>query len=212
MLFPSLPVSSQCGGTNKIRRSTPCPCSGNCLRLSVRNIIHEAVHRLLCHFCYLILQSGYHFLAANQLSFSRPHFFPVSDMSDRPGSAQFRAFFDSALQDYEEKTGISLSKQPLAEELENRDSVESITAVLRDQAQISSDSQGGDRIIKLMESVVSIICRLSATTALDSAIGMVRQKAPTGISHISDAYTTGFHPCEGDTCGPRCRTRCVCLS
>ena len=160
--------------------------------------------------CYL---SSYHFLAANQLSFSSPHFFPISDMSDQPGSAQFRACFDSALQDYEEKTGIMLTKQPVAEKLENCNSAGSITAVLQDQARTFSNSQGSDRILKLIESVVSILCRLSATAALDSAsIGMVRQKALMGISHISDAYTTGFHPCEGTTCGPRCRSRCVCLS
>jgi hypothetical protein len=133
-------------------------------------------------------------------------------MSDQLGSAQFRAFFESALQDYEEKTGITLAKQPLAEKLENCDSVESITAVLQDQAWIFNDSQGSDRIIKLMESVVPILCKLSATVALDSAVGMVRQKAAMGVSYISDAYTTGFHPCEGNTCGPRSRTRCVYLS
>jgi len=133
-------------------------------------------------------------------------------MSDQPGSAQFRAFFDTALQDYEEKTGITLAKQPLAEKLENCNSVESITAILQDQARIFSDSQGSDRIIKLTESVVSILCRLSATATLDSAVGMVRQKAPIGVSHISDAYTAGFHPCEGNTRGPRCSTRCVYLS
>ena len=51
--------------------------------------------------------------------------------------------FEAALED-EKPTGVALAKHPLTKKLQDYDSVESITAVLREQTQVSSTS--GERI------------------------------------------------------------------
>ena len=55
-------------------------------------------------------------------------------MSEQSGSARFQELFESALRAYEKKTGITLSRHPLAMKLQTCDSVEGITALLQDQA------------------------------------------------------------------------------
>jgi hypothetical protein len=92
------------------------------------------------------------------------------------GSSQFRALFESALQDYQTQTGITLSEHPLAIQLEDCHSAGFIVAFLRDQARSLGDFKGRDKIIKSIEGTVSVLCRLSATAALGDAMGLVRQK------------------------------------
>ena len=94
-------------------------------------------------------------------------------MSDQLGLSRSEVLFESALQDYEKQTGIPLSKHPLAEQLQNCQSVESITILLQEQARAFNDFRGGDRIMKLLKSVVSTLSRVSAVAALGHDIGMV---------------------------------------
>ena len=71
-------------------------------------------------------------------------------MSDQLGSPHLRVLFEAALEDYKQQTGIrregvwsilslQLSKHPLAECLQDCNSIESVTTILREQAQ---DSKG----------------------------------------------------------------------
>jgi hypothetical protein len=92
-------------------------------------------------------------------------------MSDQSGSSRLRVLFEAALQEYEKQTGIALANHPLAGQLQSCDSVESITAVLYQQIQTF---QGRDKILKPLESVVSVLYKLSATANLGRAIGLVR--------------------------------------
>ena len=94
-------------------------------------------------------------------------------MSDQLGSSWSEVLFESALQDYEKQTGISLSKHPLAEQLQNCQSVESITTLLLEQARAFHDFRGGDKIMKSLKSVVSTLSRVSAVAAVGHDIGMV---------------------------------------
>ena len=75
------------------------------------------------------------------------------------------------MEDYEKMTGIVLSKHPLAEKLQNCDSVESVTAVFHEQTQAFSEFRGGDKVLKLLKNIVSVLHKLSATA---DAIGLVR--------------------------------------
>ena len=95
-------------------------------------------------------------------------------MGDHPGSFHLQVLFEAALQDYEKQTGIALFKHPLAEQLQNCDSVESITAVLRDQTQAFSQFLGNDKVFKPLNKVVSVLYKLSATASFGQDIGMVR--------------------------------------
>ena len=102
-------------------------------------------------------------------------------MSDQPGPSRLRVLFEAALQDYEKQTGIVLANHPLAEHLQNCDSVESVTAVLREQTRAFSDFRGRDKIMKLLKNVVSVLHKLSATADLGEAIGLVRPQALSGV-------------------------------
>ena len=101
-------------------------------------------------------------------------------MGDQPQSSHFRVLFESALHDYQRQTGMTLANHPLAERLQNCDSVASVTAVLREQARAFSEFGRGDgrlRIMKPLKRVVSVLYLLSASTALSEDIRLVRQKA-----------------------------------
>ena len=111
-------------------------------------------------------------------------------MSDQPGPSRLRVLFETALQDYEKQTGIVLANHPLAEHLQNCDTVESVTAVLREQTRAFSDFRGRDKIMKLLKNVVSVLHKLSATADLGEAIGLVRPQALSGcLTSLSPSYS-----------------------
>ena len=91
-------------------------------------------------------------------------------MTDQSGSSRLGALFEAALQEYEKQTGTALANHPLAGQLQICDSVESIIAVLREQTQAF---HGRDKILRPLESVVSILHKLSATADLGRGIGLV---------------------------------------
>jgi hypothetical protein len=96
-------------------------------------------------------------------------------MADHEGSAHFQALFESALQDYVKKTGITLDEHPLAVQLQSCNSVESIDDLVQGQAQAFSNFRESDRIAKSIKMAVSKLITYSATTFLGDAFGLVRQ-------------------------------------
>jgi hypothetical protein len=106
-------------------------------------------------------------------------------MADSSQSSRFRTLFESALQDYQNQTGTILTDHPLAVQLQNCDSLESVTAVLQQQAQAFSEFRGTDaRIMKSLKYLIAVLYTLSASTALGEAIGLVRPRALIGVSHV----------------------------
>jgi hypothetical protein len=116
-------------------------------------------------------------------------------MVDHPGSTRFCELFDSALQAYEKKAGITLAEHPLAIQLQSCESVESITTVLQGQAQLFGDYRGRDRVMRSLKSTVSMLIRLSATTCLAVDIGLVRHHSPgtDGVFHTVDMFYSHSH-------------------
>jgi hypothetical protein len=102
------------------------------------------------------------------------HFFPTSDMSDQSPSSHLQVLFEAALQDYENKTGIALAEHPLADSLQNCDSVESVTAVFHEQTQAFSQFREKDKVFQPLKKIVSVLCKLSATASFGRDIGLVR--------------------------------------
>jgi hypothetical protein len=100
-------------------------------------------------------------------------------MSDQSGSSRLRVLFEAALQDYEKQTGTALANHPLAEQLQDCDSVESVTAVLRKQTQAFSEFRGKDKVMKPLKKAVSVLYKLSSAADFGQAIGLVRQEALT---------------------------------
>jgi len=116
-------------------------------------------------------------------------------MSDQSQSSRVRVLFESALLDYQNQTGTIL----VAGQLQNCDSVESVTAVLQEQARAFTEFRGGDdRIIKSLKSVVSVLYAFSASCALgETMVGLVRWKASTNILHLM-IYSAAHPTCKGD--------------
>jgi hypothetical protein len=95
-------------------------------------------------------------------------------MTDQITSSHLQVLFEAALQDYEKQTGIALAKHPLADKLQNCDSVESVTAVLGEQVQAFSEFREKDRIFKPLKKVISVLYNLSAIANFGRDIGLVR--------------------------------------
>jgi fungal STAND N-terminal Goodbye domain len=97
-------------------------------------------------------------------------------MGDQSQHSRFQALFESALQNYESQTGTVLADHPLARQLQNCDSVDSVTTVLQARAQAFREFHGDDgKIMKSLNRVVSVLYTLSAGSVLGEATRLVRR-------------------------------------
>ena len=101
-------------------------------------------------------------------------------MSDQSGPSHFQVLFEAAFRDYEQRTGKTLANHPLAERLQSCDTVESVTAVLREQTEASSEIRGKENVLKPLKKVLSVLHKLSSALAVDFGqhLGLVRPQAP----------------------------------
>jgi hypothetical protein len=106
-------------------------------------------------------------------------------MSDQPRSSHLRVLFEAALEDYKQQTGIELARHPLAEHLQDCNSVESVTAILREQAQDFKEFREKDKILKSLKKVLIVLHRLSSVA---QDVGLVCPWAPTRFSTSLNPY------------------------
>ena len=92
-------------------------------------------------------------------------------MANQSGSVSLRRPLESALLRYEKKTGVTLSKHPLALQLQSCNSVEDFNDILQDKAK---DVRESERITKSMKTIVSILTPLSSAASLADAVSLVR--------------------------------------
>jgi len=121
-------------------------------------------------------------------------------MADPSASPHFQARFESALQAYQTKTGITLAEHALAVQLQSCHSVDSITTFLKYEAEAVSDFLGSDRTMESIESTVSILSTLSATASLGEAIGLVRRGIDR-LFYIPDKFLQPFPPAKAILAG-----------
>jgi hypothetical protein len=107
-------------------------------------------------------------------------------MADQTESTRFQKLFESALQDYQKQTGVTLSKHPLALQLQSCNTEDDITSLLQGQTKAFDTFREKDRMLKAIKAIVSILTPLSKATSLVHAVGLVRQKALGNVFHISD--------------------------
>jgi hypothetical protein len=91
-------------------------------------------------------------------------------MSDRLGPSHFQKFqalFEAAFREYERQTGKTLANHPLAEKLQSCDTVESVTAVLREQTETSREIRGKDKVLKPLKNVLSVLEKLISVTNVE---------------------------------------------
>ena len=124
-------------------------------------------------------------------------------MADQSGSNSFRPRFESALQTYQQMTGVTLAEHTLAAQLLNSPSAESVMTILQYEVGESSDPLRNDRIMKAIESTVSILFTLSTTASFGDTIGLVRKEELIVCLHIPDVNFTVVSACEGNSCWPR---------
>jgi hypothetical protein len=97
-------------------------------------------------------------------------------MAHQSETTCFQTVFESALQAYEKKAGVSLAQHPLAIGLQSCDTDEAITGFLQDQAQAFRHFQGSDKIMKSLKTTVSNLSKISSADCLADAFRLVRQK------------------------------------
>jgi len=98
----------------------------------------------------------------------------LRDMATISESSVFESIFQSALEEYEIQAEINLVRHPLAAQLEHCNTVESITELLRGQAQAFHELQGGDnKVMALLQQTVQVLHRLSATVIVVESLDLV---------------------------------------
>ena len=122
-------------------------------------------------------------------------------MADPSGSRRFQALFESALQAYQTETGITLAEHPLAVQLQNCNTVESITTLIQGQAQAFSNYRESDRIMKSIKNIVSILTPLSVAAPLTNAVGLVRQIAMVVRFTFLTFFSQPFPPAKAIQAG-----------
>jgi hypothetical protein len=111
-------------------------------------------------------------------------------MSD-PSRSTLQSLFQDALQRYEEQTGENLINHPLAQQLEQCNSVESITTVLQEQAQAFNEFRRV-KVMKPLKGIVHILHTLSTNKALCKAISLVRRIVPESIYFFRRCFYSHF--------------------
>jgi hypothetical protein len=107
------------------------------------------------------------------------HMSSISDISQSSSSTTFQALFNTALQNYNDKTGASLIDHPFAIQLETCESVSSITSVLQEQARNFHEFRENDgKLMKALNSSVDVLCAPSISSALNVVIGLVVCQKP----------------------------------
>jgi fungal STAND N-terminal Goodbye domain len=115
-------------------------------------------------------------------------------MAGQSGSARFQALFESALQAYERKTGITLVQHPLATDLQNCHSIDDITTLIQARAQAFGDIRERDRMMEAIKTTVSILTPLSDATSLADTVGLVCQKVLMACPTYLTFFQTSFPP------------------
>jgi hypothetical protein len=127
-------------------------------------------------------------------------------------SSTFQTLFNTALQDYKDKTGTSLIDHPIANQLETCESVSSVTSFLQEQARSFREFRENEgKLMKALNSSVDVLCAPSIYSALNEAIGLVVRLKPSTVYLVPDGHSTAIPACEGSVRWLRHPTHCVSL-
>ena len=95
-----------------------------------------------------------------------------------------RELFEHALETYKQQTGIELVNHPLAERLQDCNTVESVTNVIREQAQDFKKFQEKDRVLNPLRKVLKVLHILPSAADFAQDAGLVRPQASTGVQRL----------------------------
>ena len=120
--------------------------------------------------------SPHHLLPVNELPPSNPSFSQGSTtfyMSDQPRLSRLRVLFEAALEDYKQQTGIELAEHPLAERLQDGNTVESVITILHEQAQDFKEFRQKDIVLKPLKKVLTVLNILPSAADFAQDVGLV---------------------------------------
>ena len=111
-----------------------------------------------------------------------------------------RELFENALEDYRQQTGIELAEHPLAWCLQDCNSVESVTAVICEQAQDFKEFREKDSVLRPLKNVLTVVQRLSFTANFAQGADLVCPYALARrstsliliLQHLHKAIETGL--------------------
>ena len=104
-------------------------------------------------------------------------------MSINP-SPELKALFETALEEFEKRSGTNLLQHQIIHKLVNCQSADSVIDVLQHEAQAFRDFPGDDENLMIwLERTVNVLYTLSTSSILGEGIGLVR------LSHVPLAYT-----------------------
>jgi hypothetical protein len=100
----------------------------------------------------------------------------------QPSTSSFESIFNAALEDYAKRSGTRLNEHhPLVKQLENCNSVDSISSLIQEHARRFREFRGEHgKMMKSLKGAVQVLYTLSTSAALSEGIGVV---CPN--SHIS---------------------------
>jgi len=102
------------------------------------------------------------------------HFFHLFVTMNDSSSTRLQLLFDAALQSYEKQTGLKLIDHPLARQLENCHTADSVMDTLQHQAWANTGFREEDgKIMRSLKQVVHVLDALSTSTTLGEGIGLV---------------------------------------
>jgi hypothetical protein len=89
-------------------------------------------------------------------------------------SSRLQVLFDAALQSYEKQTGMRLADHPLARQLDNCYSVDSIMDILQQQARAFTKFRRDEyKFMTSLKRAVHVLHALSSCTSLGEGVGLV---------------------------------------
>jgi fungal STAND N-terminal Goodbye domain len=93
----------------------------------------------------------------------------------RVSSSNFELLFNAALARYIEQTGYDLRHHPLASKIESCISLDSLVAIIEEQAQSFDEFKNGDhKLIKWLQPIVTCLHALSTSAVLGTGVSLVR--------------------------------------
>jgi hypothetical protein len=96
----------------------------------------------------------------------------------QPSTSSFKSIFNAALEDYAKRSGTRLDEHhPLVKQLENCNSVDSVSSVIQEHARRSREFREDGKLIKALKGAVQVLYTLSTTTVLGEGIGIVCPKS-----------------------------------
>jgi hypothetical protein len=128
-------------------------------------------------------------------------------MSDQSG---LRVLFEAALENYKLQTGIELAEHPLAARLQDCNSVESVTAILREQAQDFGGFGEKEKILRPLKKILTVLHGLPSVANFAQDVGLVCPLADRMLN-VSDPHPIASPAFESNTDWSRYSTLCMCL-